>query len=158
MSEETVDQSGEADLVEGITVDRVFEAPQAAVFRAWTTAESFSRWFGGAEIEVPLDQLDYVAEPGREWRAVMVVPGGNTMNWTGTFETVEPDSALVLTITDRPDEPGRARITVDLTPEGAGTAMFFAQETPGFTPEQQEATAAGWGHFFDELGRVAAEG
>ncbi|RKW70408.1 SRPBCC family protein [Galactobacter caseinivorans] len=159
MTEENVDQSGaefgEEALVEGITIDRVFDAPPAAVFAAWTQAESFSRWFGGPDIEVPMDRLDYVAQPGREWRAVMVLPDGNTMNWAGNFETVEPDASLVLTITDRPDEPTRAKITVDLSPEGEGTAMYFAQDTPGFTPEQQDSLVGGWNHFFDEMAKVA---
>lgn len=148
---------GEEAMTEGISMDRVFEASPAAVFSAWTTAESFARWFGGPDIQVPADQLDYVAEPGREWRAVMVLPDGNTMNWTGSFETVEPDSTFVFTITDRPAEPARAKITVDLAAEGEGTAMFFAQETPGFTPEQQDALVGGWNHFFDEMAKVASE-
>lgn len=140
---------------EGIEIDRDFAAPPAAVFAAWTTPQHFARWFGGKDIQVPLDSLDLVAEPGREWTAQMVLPDGNTIDWAGAFIEVVPDERLVLTITDRPAEPGRARIVVELTPIPGGTHMHFTQETPGFSPEQQAGALAGWQTFLDELERIA---
>jgi len=140
---------------DGIQIDRDFAAPPAAVFAAWTTPEHFARWFGGADVQVPLDGLDFVAEPGRVWSAQMVLPDGNTIDWAGEFLEVVPDERLVLTITDRPDEAARARIVVDLMEIAGGTRMRFTQETPGFSPEQQAAVLAGWQSFVDELERIA---
>lgn len=161
MTQEHQDQGQGNDeaVVAGITLDRTFTAPPAAVFRALSTPEGFSRWFGGPMVQVPLESLDFVAEAGREWRAVMVLPDGNTIDWVGDVLAVDPEVSLVLTITDRPDESARAELSFDLSPTAdGGTELFFAQETPGFTPEQQEATAAGWGGFLDELAVVASEG
>ncbi len=59
---------------DGIQIEREFAAPPDAVFAAWTTPEAFSRWFGGKDVQVPLDSLDYRAEPGRSWSARMVLP------------------------------------------------------------------------------------
>lgn len=150
---------------DGIEIDRDISAPASAVFAAWTRPEHFARWFGGSQVQVPLDTLDYVAEPGRIWSAQMVLPDGNTMDWTGDFVEVVPDERLVFTLTDRPAEPGRAKIVVELTPAQAGgpdsaagtdgTRMRFTQETPGFTPEQQEGVLAGWQSFMDELELIA---
>jgi len=140
----------------GIEIDRDFAAPPAAVFAAWTTAQHFARWFGGGEVQVPLDALDYVAEPGRTWSAQMILPDGGTIDWAGEFLEVVPDERLVLTMTDRPAEPTQARIVVELTPIDGGTRMHFRQETPGFSPEQQEGVLAGWQTFIDELERIAA--
>ena len=139
----------------GIEIDRDFAAPPAAVFAAWTTPEHFARWFGGRNVDVPLDGLDFTAEPGRAWTAQMVLPDGNKIDWTGEFVEAVPHDRLVFTITDRPDEPGRARIVVELTATADGTRMHFSQETPGFTPEQQQGVLAGWQSFMDELEQSA---
>ena len=29
------------------------------MFAAWTTAEHFARWFGGEDVQIPADRLDY---------------------------------------------------------------------------------------------------
>jgi uncharacterized protein YndB with AHSA1/START domain len=140
---------------DGITIERDFAAPPAAVFAAWTTPQHFAQWFGGSQVTVPLDSLDFHAEPGRPWTAQMVLPDGNSIDWAGDFIEVIPDQRLVLTITDRPTEPGRAQIIVELTVIPEGTRMRFTQETPGFTPEQQAGVLAGWQSFIDELERIA---
>ena len=140
---------------EGIEIDRDFAASPKEVFDAWTKAQYFARWFGGKDVHVPLDRLDFVAEPGRTWTAQMALPNGNTMDWTGEFIEVVPHERLVFTITDRPAETARAKIVVELTPLADGTRMHFTQETPGFTPEQQEGVLAGWQSFIDELEQIA---
>lgn len=137
-----------------ITMSREFVAPPTAVFEAWTRAELFAQWFGGAHVQVPAESVDFVGEPGRTWSAQMVLPDGNTINWGGEFVAVEPNTRIVLTITDRPEEAARAAITVDLAATTDGTLMEFTQETPGFTPEQQAGLIAGWQGFMDELERI----
>ncbi|HWT34391.1 MAG TPA: SRPBCC domain-containing protein [Microbacterium sp.] len=139
----------------GIEIERDFAAAPADVFAAWTTPEAFARWFGGDQVQVPLDSLDYRAEAGRSWSATMVLPDGNTIAWTGEFVEVSPVSRLVLTMTDQPDADGRATITVDLTATQNGTRMRFTQTTPGFTAEQREGVLAGWQGFIDVLQQVA---
>lgn len=51
---------------EGLEIDRDFAAPPSAVFAAWTTAEHFACWFGGKEVQIPADRLDY--EPTAGWQ------------------------------------------------------------------------------------------
>src|SRR6476469_7504294 len=92
---------------EGFEIDRDFAAPPSAVFAAWTTAEHFSRWFGGKDVQVPADRLDYEPATGRAWSATMVLPDGNTIDWPGAFLEVVPDRGLVLPMTDQPGEPSR---------------------------------------------------
>ena len=139
----------------GIEIDREFAAAPAAVFAAWTTAESFAQWFGGSMVQVPMETLDYVAEAGRVWTATMVLPDGNTMNWTGEFVEVDAPNRLVMTLTDQPENEARAVMTIDLAASGSGTRMRMTQETPGFSEEQRLGTIAGWESFFDVLGAIA---
>lgn len=140
---------------DGIEIERDIAAPAAQVFAAWTTPESFARWFGGAQVEVPGETLDFVAEPGRAWTARMVLPDGNGIDWAGEFVEVAANERFVFTITDRPAEPEQAAIVVRLAETPEGTRMSFAQEAPGFTDEQKAGLLAGWQGFLDELERVA---
>ncbi len=140
---------------DGIEIDRSFSAPPTKVFDAWTTPQHFARWFGGTSVRVPINHLDFVAEPGRSWTAQMVLPDGNTIDWAGSFVEVVPHQRLVFTITDRPSEPSRATVVIVLTATTDGTQMHFTQETPYFTAEQQEEVLAGWQSFIDELERIA---
>lgn len=141
---------------EGFEIDRDLAPAPADVFRAWTTAEGFAAWFGGDGIDVPADRLDFVAEPGRTWKATMVLPDGNEMNWTGEIVEVTPDRRFVFTLTDQPQDPARAQAVVELSPLGEGTRLHFTQEAPGFSDEQKQATIAGWEHFIDALEAHAA--
>lgn len=140
---------------EGIEIDREFAAAPAAVFAAWTAPASFARWFGGEHVSVPVESLDYRAEAGRAWSATMVLPDGNTLHWAGDFLEVDAPSRLVMTLTDRPDEPERAQLSIGLAAGGRGTVFHLTQQTPGFTAEQRERTIAGWQGFLDVLGQIA---
>jgi uncharacterized protein YndB with AHSA1/START domain len=140
---------------EGFEIDRDFAAPPAAVFAAWTTAEHFARWFGGKDVQVPADRLDYEPAVGRAWSATMLLPDGNTIDWAGEFLEVVPGKRLAFTMTDQPAEPSRLAITVDFSPTASGTHMHMTQAAPGFTAEQREATIAGWQTFFDVLQEIA---
>jgi uncharacterized protein YndB with AHSA1/START domain len=140
---------------EGFEIERDFAAPPAAVFSAWTTAEHFARWFGGKDVQVPADRLDYDPAAGRPWSATMVLPNGHTIDWAGEFLEVVPDERLVFTMTDQPSQPTRLAITVDLSPTASGTHLHMTQQAPDFTEEQRKATIAGWQTFFDVLQEIA---
>jgi uncharacterized protein YndB with AHSA1/START domain len=139
---------------EGFEIDRDFAAPPSAVFAAWTTAEHFARWFGGKDVQIPADRLDYEPAAGRAWSATMVLPDGNTIDWTGEFLEVVPGKRLVFTMTDQPDKPSRLAIIVELSATVSGTHMHMTQEAPNFTEEQRKATIAGWQTFLDVLQEI----
>lgn len=140
---------------DGFVIDRHINAVPDDVFTAWTTAEYFARWFGGSAVDVPLETLNYELQEGGVWSATMILPDGHTIDWAGDFVTVTRPERLVLTLTDQPDAPERLTVTVSLTEAAGGTDMNVAQEAPGFTAEQREATIAGWQSFFDELAVIA---
>ena len=112
------------------------------MFAAWTTAEHFARWFGGKDVQVPADRLDYEPVVGGTWSATMVLPDGNTIDWTGDFVEIVPDERFVFTMTDRRADPQRLAITVELSPTADGTHMHMTQAAPTFTRQQREATIA----------------
>src|SRR4029077_13482863 len=117
--------------------------------------EHFARWFGGKDVPIPADRLDYEPTAGRARDATMGLPDGNTIDWTREVIAVVPDRRLVLTMTDQPGELSRRAITVEFSPTASGTHMHLTQEAPDFTDEQRKATIAGWQTFFDVLQQIA---
>lgn len=140
---------------DGIVIAREYAAHPSDVFAAWTSADSFRRWFGGHGVEIAAEGLDYSGVEGREWSARMLLPDGNTIDWGGEFVEVRPTARLVLTLTDRPADPQRAALVVEISPSEDGARMRMSQETPGFTQEQRQATIDGWQGFLDVLGEIA---
>ncbi|MBP6683944.1 MAG: SRPBCC domain-containing protein [Leucobacter sp.] len=140
----------------GIEIDRTTSAQPEAVFAALSEPESFASWFGGVDVDVPADQLSFAAVEGGSWRATMVLPDGNTIDWRGTFVRVDPPSRFDLTLTDMPgaDAP-EVLVTFSVFPADGGAALRMTQDTPDFPHEQKAATLEGWQVFLDEVLRIA---
>lgn len=139
----------------GIEIEQVLSASPEQVFAAWTEPSAFTRWFGGTEVDVPLESLDFIAEPERTWSARMVLPDGKEIGWAGEFLEVTPPSRVVMTITDQPQDLQRAKLAVTFTPADSGSVLYMTQETPGFSKGQQLATIAGWQGFLAVLAEIA---
>lgn len=140
----------------GIEIDRTTAASPEAVFSAVTEADSFAHWFGGTDVEVPADRLQFTAVEGESWAATMVLPDGNTIDWTGTFVRVEAPHHFIFTLTDQPgpDSVG-VPVSVTIGPADGGASLHMTQETPDFPDEQKAATLEGWQVFLDEVLRIA---
>ena len=75
---------------------RVFDAPRALVFKAWTDPKHMARWWGPHGFTNPVCELN--VRPGGAWRIVMRGPDGADHPAGGFYgEVVEPER-LVLTI------------------------------------------------------------
>lgn len=138
----------------GFSLTRTFAAPRELVFDAWTDPTHFAAWWGGKSVEVPADTVSMDVRPGGAWKATMVLPDGNRMNWVGEYVTVDRPATLVLTITDDASSPNRETLTVTLTEVDGGTEMFVNQ-AGGFLPEEYyDATIAGYNSFFDVMQEI----
>ena len=81
-------------MTDSFTVTRTIAAPRELVWDAWTLPEHFSKWFGTEAVEVPLDSLVMDVRPGGTLAAVMVLPDGNRINWTGEYRLVDRPNRL----------------------------------------------------------------
>ena len=104
------------------TITRDLAAPRELVFDAITKPEHFAVWFGTAEVEVPRDSLSMDVRPGGEFRAVMVLPDGNRINWAGEYVEVDPPARLTMTLTDNPGEYAGLPVLFDLEEIAGGHA------------------------------------
>lgn len=143
-------------MAEYFSVTRVLAAPRELVFDALTKPEHFAVWFGTAAVEVPQETLTMDVRPGGDFRAVMHLPDGNLIHWTGTYVEVEPPAHMAMTLSDQPgDDPGLP-VLFDLETVDGGTRLTVRQDRADFSDEQVAATIAGYNAFIDEIENVVA--
>lgn len=138
-------------------VTRTISAPRELVFAALTTPEHFAVWFGTAEVDVPQETLSMDVRPGGAFRAVMHLPDGNLIHWTGTYLEVEPPAHVAMTLSDQPGDDAGLPVIFDLEAVEGGTQLTVRQDRADFTDEQVAATIAGYNAFLDDLEEVVAQ-
>ena len=76
-----------------LVLERVFDAPRALVFKAWSSADHIKRWFSPTNFSIPEAEVDFRA--GGVMRIKMAGPGGYE-NWNeGHFLEVTPLERIV---------------------------------------------------------------
>jgi uncharacterized protein YndB with AHSA1/START domain len=143
-------------MTEYFTITRTLRAPRDLVFEAITRPEHFAVWFGTAAVEVPQESLTMDVRPGGAFRAVMVLPDGNRIDWAGEYKVVEPPSHLAMTLTDQPGDDAGLPVLFDLEEVDGGTRLTISQDRSDFSDEQVAATIAGYNAFIDDIERVLA--
>ncbi len=141
-------------MTEYFTVTRELAAPRELVFATLTRPEHFAVWFGTASVEVPQDSLTMDVRPGGDFRAVMVLPDGNRINWAGEYVAVDPPAHLAMTLTDNPGEYAGLPVLFDLEETDTGTRLTISQDRADFTDEQVAMTIAGYNAFIDDISTV----
>lgn len=108
-----------------IAMTRVFDAPSALVFEAYTRPELLKRWlgvFGGWTLDVCEIDLRVGGAYRYVWRNV----NGQEMGMGGTYREIVPAKRIVST--EKFDDPwyeGEAVGTVDLVEEGGKTTLIM---------------------------------
>ena len=138
-------------MTDGLSITRTFAAPPERVWAAWTTREQFASWFGTAAVDVPVGTVAMDVRVGGAWSAVMHLPDGARIDWTGEYTDVQPPERLAFTMTDDPANPAREPVVVELTEVRDGTLMTMTQRGGNLTDEQYEQARAGWSGFFDDM-------
>lgn len=144
MTEATRSADVESDRV--IIQDRVFDAPRALVFKAWTDAAHLPHWFGPKGFSVTTQAIDI--RPGGAWQFVMHGPDGTDFANFMRFEEIVPEERLVYAHGESPDGPAHFHVTVTFTAEGAKTRLRMRSVFP-----TAEACAAVKGFGAVELGQ-----
>ncbi|MPZ79974.1 MAG: polyketide cyclase [Actinophytocola sp.] len=101
-----------------IRIVREFDAPPAAVFRAFTDPEVFVRWLGPTETSVRLDRWDAVS--GGSYRYTMLAGEEEVVTFWGSFHEVRSPDRLVQTQSMEGIGDGAILNTVTFTDLGDG--------------------------------------
>ncbi|MCO5160882.1 MAG: SRPBCC domain-containing protein [Mesorhizobium sp.] len=109
-----------------LTFKRVFDAPIALVFKAWTDPLQVAAWWGPHGFSNPFAAIE--PHPGGRFHVHMQAPDGTIQPMGGHFEEIEAPNRMVF-VTTLCDEHGSIGIetvhTVTLVGRGARTDMIL---------------------------------
>lgn len=120
----SVERKGERELV----VTRIFDAPPATVYRAWSEAELFRRWWVPKSAPgMSLVSCEIDMRTGGTYRLEFGFGGSDTMTFHGRYVEVVPNERIVWTNDE--DEEG-AVTTVTFEDRGGKTLLTFHEAYP----------------------------
>jgi uncharacterized protein YndB with AHSA1/START domain len=143
-----------------LVMTRVYPAPRALVFRAWTEAEHFAQWFGPHGTTLPVCELD--ARPGGSLHFLHRHADGLDVWVGGEFHEVAPPERLAFgtwfsdATGGRVERPGfnlESTITVTFAEHADGTRVTIRQT--GLLSDQGEVQ--GWTETLDRLSQHLKE-
>jgi len=147
---------GERELV----ITRVFDAPRALVFKAWTDPKHLAQWWGPKGFTNPVCEVD--ARVGGAWRIVMRSPDGVEYPGGGVYrEIVEPERLVFTNIaTDTEGNPLLDGLTtVTFAEHGGKTKLTLQTRAVGlvsFAAQMLEGMEAGWTQSLERLAEKLA--
>lgn len=151
-----------------LVIDRLFDAPPARVFKAWTEPEQMMQWWGPKGFTCPACQIDL--RPGGVYRNCMRSPEGRDYWSQGVYrEIIKPER---ITCTDTfvdehgrpvspqhygmsPDWPEEATIMV-LFIENVGKTMLMLRHWPIKPGPERDMCVQGWNESLDKLAEYLA--
>ena len=150
-----------ASALPDMTIVRVFDAPRALVWRAWTDPQLLAQWFGPKDFTNPVCEVD--ARVGGTLRVTMQSPDGTQYPMVAVFdEVVEPEQ---LVWTTDVEHDGNVRFTIRQVTTFAerdgkteATLQAFVLRA---TPESDDALGGmeiGWSQSLDKLAALVTQG
>jgi uncharacterized protein YndB with AHSA1/START domain len=134
-----------------LVITRVFDAPRALVFKAWTDPRHARKWWGPRDY--PVDHLEMGVRPGGVWRGCLRGKENGKELWQGGVfrEVVEPDRLVFTFAWDQEGERGlETLVTVTFADAGGKTRMTF-HHAPFQSIEERDGHQGGWTSTFDRL-------
>ena len=144
-----------------LAITRVFNAPRAAVYQAFTDPDHFATWWGPIGNSVPRDEIEFDVRPGGHWRWSENFPAEPGTGIKGRLELTDVvDGELldgVMHITGQLPggfEPFETRMRVEFHDEADGrTRLEIRQWLPEHLVSPSEN---GWGEALSKLDAVLA--
>lgn len=78
-----------------VDIVREFDAPVAAVYRAYSEPELVGQWLGPNRLEIDIKEYD--VRPGGKWEYTHTDPAGGVYGFRGVFHSVQPEESIVQT-------------------------------------------------------------
>jgi uncharacterized protein YndB with AHSA1/START domain len=154
-----------------LTITRIFDAPRAIVWRAWTDPEMVTKWWGPRGVTTPTCEVD--ARRGGKINIVMLAgkelgpAAGQEWPMTGTFEEVMPQDRLVYTASALQDRKGsralletRTTVTFDDLHGKTKLTVHVLLTRSSDTPEAKfaiQGMEGGWSQSLDKLGEALSK-
>ncbi|MDV3457954.1 SRPBCC family protein [Sphingomonas sp. HF-S4] len=143
----SIERKGDRELL----VTRTFDAPPSIVFKAWSQAELFRRWWMPKSVTgVSLVSCELDVRTGGKYRLEFGTGGPETMSFYGKYLEVVPNERIVWT-NDEGEEG--AITTVTFEDQGGKTLLTFHEAYPSeqALAEALQGSAAGLPEQMDQL-------
>ena len=143
-----------------VTLTRIFDAPRALVWKAWTDSKMMAQWFGPRSFTNPVCELD--VRVGGSLRIVMRGPDGNDYPMKGVFRQVVPLERLVFSniATDKDGNHLLEGETTVIFAENDGktslTLTTYAAGLVRIASKMLAGMEAGWTQSIDKLEEFVA--
>ena len=135
-----------------LVIERVFDAPRALVWQAWTDPTQAVQW--GGPRSHPATHFEGELRPGGTWRGCLrSVESGEDLWQGGVYREIREPERIVYTF-HWEDDDGKPEnemlITLTFTEEGKKTRMRLHQ-TEFRSVEQRDGHRGGWNSAIDRL-------
>lgn len=111
-----------------LVVTRLFDAPRALVYAAWTEPARFCQWMGPRGFTTTVQSME--VRPGGQALYLMVGPDGKEwMNRARYTEVVPPERLVYLLDAGVDGDPSTFEVTVTLAPSGDGQQTQLTMRT-----------------------------
>jgi len=154
-SASTSARAEQADRV--LVITRVFDAPRALVFKAWTDPVHLMRWKGPRGFTTT--SFTRALTPGGAWRSCMRRDDTGEELWqSGVYREIVPPERLVFTYAWDQDDGSRGPetlVTITFAEHGGRTTMTFRQALFD-TAESRDGHQGGWTSSFERLDEYLA--
>jgi uncharacterized protein YndB with AHSA1/START domain len=143
-----------------LTITRIFDAPRALVFRAWTDAKHLAQWWGPKGFTNPVCEID--ARVGGKLRIHMRAPDGTIYPMEGEIREFVAPQRLVFTniaLDAAGNHVLEGRTTVIFAEEGGKTKLTLqthAKAVVDYAAAYLQGMEAGWTQSIDKLAALVA--
>ena len=132
---------------QSLVIERVFNAPPELVWRAWTEAEHFARWYGPEGFTVPKCEIDF--RVGGRYSLTMRSPDGWEMQNTGVYQEIVLFEHFVATMEAELHDD--TLLTVTLEDLGDGRTKLTLRQDGWADPEMAGGAGGGWSQALEKL-------
>ena len=140
---------------ESLSLTRMFNAPRARVFEAFTREDAIQQWYGPEGFTVPSVRID--PRPGGKYRIEMHSPDGAVYVVVGEFREVKPPEKLVFSWAwlDGAGVGPSSLVTLTFA-ENAGQTELKLVHSGFATAESRDGHEKGWASSFESLAQMLA--
>jgi uncharacterized protein YndB with AHSA1/START domain len=142
----------ETAIAQEIEITRVYDAPRALVWSAWTEPEQLVEWWGPEGWSTPIETVTMEVRPGGAFRLTSVSGEGAEMPVVGVYrEVVEPERLVLEEPAEHAWHEGSLSV-LTLTDLGDGRTEVSLKATIRTTDEMRREAERGMRGSLDRLG------
>jgi uncharacterized protein YndB with AHSA1/START domain len=160
---ETTTSTPKTSTGQELVIERIFNAPRALVWKAWTDPTAFAKWWGPKSYTGTVKKLD--TKTGGSYHYGMIAANGKTYWTTGTYIDVSPmdrieytdsfadenGNVVSSTYYGMPEMPKQMKVILEFEDLDSGRTKMTLRHSPIPAGTMQDMTKGGWNESFDKL-------